>query len=231
VDPSVEFHNGLAAVWDTKYAKRSFQAKATAVFSLLDGTDLSGKKWLDAGCGTGSLARSLSEHGCIVEGVDAAPAMVQLAIESARVTPYSDRMTFQLIETLERLPFPEGSFDGILCSSVIEYLDRPKICLEELSRVLKPGGKILISIPNTHSLYRRLEKVVFYLSKNFLNRPFPKYFGFVRNTFSLSEILQLLHEAKINPIRSSYAGLGLPRWIDCSKWVGTMTFILGVKSS
>jgi ubiquinone/menaquinone biosynthesis C-methylase UbiE len=229
MNPCVTYHDKLAAKWNGKYKKRSFLSRANALFSLLDGADLEGEKWLDAGCGTGTLARLLSERGCIVQGVDAAPAMVHLARELGRENPFSDRMTFQLIETLERLPFSDCSFDGILFSSVIEYLDHPKVCLEELARVLKPSGIILISAPNTHSLYRRLEKVVFYLSKRFLNRPFPKYFGFVRNTFSFSEILQLLHEAEVNPIRSSYAGLGLPRWIDRSKWVGTMTFILGVK--
>ena len=231
MNPSVKYHDKLAAEWEGKYKKRSFLSRANALLSLLNGADLEGKKWLDAGCGTGTLSRLLSEHGCIVHGVDASPAMVEIAKEMASRNIRSSDMTFEVIETVEKLPFPDRFFDGVLCSSVIEYLDYPEVCLQEFSRVLKKGGLVLVSVPNQHSLYRFVERIFFYFSDRVLNHPYPAYLKFLKHMYSPSEFSRLLNGVGINAIRSTKAGLGLPGFIDRFTCIATMLFVLATKNT
>ena len=229
MNPCVRYHDKLAAKWTGKYKKRSFLSRANALFSLLDGADLEGKKWLDAGCGTGTLSRLLSERGCIVHGVDASPAMVEIAKEMASRNTRSSDMTFEVIETIEELPFPDRFFDGVLCASVIEYLDHPEICLQEFSRVLKKGGLVLVSVPNRFSLYRLVERMFFYLSGKVLNHPYPVYLKFLKHMYSPSEVSQLLNGVGIKAIKSTKAGLGLHGFIDRFTCIATMLFVLATK--
>jgi SAM-dependent methyltransferase len=75
-------------------------------------------------------------------------------LELAMQAKLSDRLQFRVIETLEHLSFPDESFAGCICLSVIEYLDRPYQCLDELARVLEPGGTLIVSVPHTYSPIR-----------------------------------------------------------------------------
>ncbi len=93
---------------------------------------------LDVGCGTGNLCRELGRRYPQAEivGVDASLTMLKRARTKVPST--------QLLQAdLSRpLPFPDDSFDGIVCSNVLYTLDRPGEALKELRRVLKPGGRL-----------------------------------------------------------------------------------------
>jgi len=52
-----------------------------------------------------------------------------------------------VIGSVYELPFGDKSFDIVLCMAVIEHLEDPKVAIAEIQRVLKPGGKILVSVP------------------------------------------------------------------------------------
>src|SRR5436309_14742074 len=78
-DGAVTFHGTLAGEWEQKYCKRSFGIRQEVVRECLEGISLKGATWLDAGCGTGTLARWLAEQGCVVEAVDAAPELLRVA--------------------------------------------------------------------------------------------------------------------------------------------------------
>ena len=54
----------------------------------------------------------------------------------------ASRTRFQEIKTIEDLPFAVNSFDGVICLSVLEYLEHPNVALIELLRVIKPGGTL-----------------------------------------------------------------------------------------
>ncbi len=52
-----------------------------------------------------------------------------------------------LVGSVYELPFPDASFDRILCLSVLEHLEEPKKAIAEMARVLTPEGKIIVSVP------------------------------------------------------------------------------------
>jgi 2-polyprenyl-6-hydroxyphenyl methylase/3-demethylubiquinone-9 3-methyltransferase len=81
--------------------------------------------------------------------------MIEVAQELASHSPARGRLSFSRVETIERLPYSAESFDGVLCSSVLEYLPEPDAALREIVRVLKPGGLVLVSVPNAASRARK----------------------------------------------------------------------------
>ena len=150
---AVAYHGQLAPDWEARYQKKSFRARVEAVEECLQGERLAGTAWLDAGCGTGTLARILADRGCDVTGVDAAAGMIQVAQDHATQEASGDSRTgslrFEVCGTIERLPLAASSMDGVLCSSVLEYVDAAEEVLIEFFRVLKPGGLLLVSVPNS----------------------------------------------------------------------------------
>jgi ubiquinone/menaquinone biosynthesis C-methylase UbiE len=93
---------------------------------------------LDAACGTGRHAAVLAELGHEVVGVDASPAMLERARERI---PGAD---FRIGE-LEALPLDAGAVDLAVCSLALTHLEAPEPAVAELARVVRPGGRIVLS--------------------------------------------------------------------------------------
>jgi ubiquinone/menaquinone biosynthesis C-methylase UbiE len=96
---------------------------------------------LDAGCGAGGLIRRLSAQRpqWSWTGVDFSPLACLLARErtSAEIAQAS----------LDRLPFPDGHFDGAVCADVLYHLEDDTAALRELRRVLRPGAVLAVNAP------------------------------------------------------------------------------------
>jgi O-antigen biosynthesis protein len=97
---------------------------------------------LDAGCGIGSGTALLAMDAKEAVGVDSSPA----AIEDAQ-REYGERATFR-VGDIRCLPFEDGEFDVVACFEAIAHIAETDAALDELRRVLRPGGTLLISSPN-----------------------------------------------------------------------------------
>ena len=93
---------------------------------------------LDVGCGTGHQMRLLAEKGYEVSGVDGSEEMLRYA---ERNNPGARLRRGDV----EALPFEDGSFDAVICIEVLRYLSDPSRSLEEIARVLKPGGTAIVT--------------------------------------------------------------------------------------
>jgi methionine biosynthesis protein MetW len=113
----------------------------------------SGRRLLDVGCGVGTISLELQRRGFRVSGID----FSSVGVKKARAKG---------IEALlcdvdaSGIPFEDHSFDVIWAGDVLEHLFDPISMLEEVSRILKPGGKALISTPNDMHSYSRLSMFV-----------------------------------------------------------------------
>jgi 2-polyprenyl-3-methyl-5-hydroxy-6-metoxy-1,4-benzoquinol methylase len=106
------------------------------------------KKVLDMGCRDGILTRHFIEKN-EVTGLD----IDQLALEACREklnieTKWAD---FSL-----QIPIPTSSFDVVVAGEVIEHLPYPEITISEISRILKPEGLFIGSVPNSYHIKNRL---------------------------------------------------------------------------
>ena len=94
-----------------------------------------------------------------VIGYDGSQAMLESARRAAEAENLSGRIAFRLVPTVERISLPDASVDGCLCLNVLEYLDKPFDCLDEMVRVLKPGGLLVLSVPHAHSPVRAMQVI------------------------------------------------------------------------
>ena len=108
-----------------------------------------GERVLDLGCGAGHFTAALLGHGCDVIAVDIA----ERALERARRTaPGAD---LRLIGPGGELPVDHREIDLVWCSEVVEHIPDVGAALTEVRRVLRPGGRLLLTTP-AHGLVRRV---------------------------------------------------------------------------
>lgn len=96
---------------------------------------------LDVGCGTGLNASHLKGMGHKVTGVDLSP----VAIEKFKAAGFDG----EVCDVIEGLPFKDDTFDIVFSSEVIEHLADTDRFLNELKRVLRPNGLLILSTPNS----------------------------------------------------------------------------------
>jgi ubiquinone/menaquinone biosynthesis C-methylase UbiE len=226
---AVAYHDSLAANWERRYQKPSYLAREAVLSRCLDDRDLSGQNWLDAGCGTGTLSRWLAARGCRVTGVDASAEMIAAAKRLTETDRNLGQIRFERIGTINRLAMDDSCFDGLLCSSVLEYVADPKACLAEFARVLKPGGLLLISVPNRHSLVRQLQVRCHQLAI-LIGVRWMKFLDYSRLQFSRSEFKALLMQAGFAQEKALPFGSPLPGLAQRSRHWGSLLMFVAHKS-
>ncbi len=100
---------------------------------------------LDIGCGTGKMLDELKPFGDVV-GADFAPEALQFCITRGAPADLARA-------DVRRLPFADNSFDVVTAMDIIEHIDDDKAASREIFRVLKPGGRLLVTVPAFSSLW------------------------------------------------------------------------------
>jgi len=115
----------------------------SSVVTRIDG-DANPLKVIDVGCGTGHLLLGLSnrlQEPVRLYGLDFSDSAIRL---SRRLVPSAQLVVASVYE----IPHPVGSFDMVTCTETLEHLQRPEEALEEMLRVLKPGGQLIVTVPD-----------------------------------------------------------------------------------
>ncbi|MFB3922537.1 MAG: class I SAM-dependent methyltransferase [Terriglobia bacterium] len=138
-----------------------YRVRKDIVLDLVNQLDLpSGSRVLDVGCGAGFFAVALAQRGFAVHAVDAVPAMVEQTRRLAKTANVHQRVQAGLGD-IQRLNFPDRKFDAALAIGVIPWVDDPNSALRELSRVIRPGGHIILAVDNSWSLTNILDPLCF----------------------------------------------------------------------
>jgi ubiquinone/menaquinone biosynthesis C-methylase UbiE len=136
------FYNTIADDFDSIMNMYDTNRRIEVIFNdFLGSENLKDKSLLDAGCGTGIFTTKAIDRGANVTSIDIAPKLVEL-------TKKKNPKTNAIEASLLNLPFEDNTFDYVISSDVIEHTPDPYKATKELIRVLKPGGKICITVPN-----------------------------------------------------------------------------------
>jgi len=226
---AVAYHGLLARDWEQRYRKRSFKARQAVLVECLGARDLAGGHWLDAGCGTGTLSRWLVERGCRVLGVDAAAEMIETADRLVQQEGKPADLKFERVETIAHLPIASNSRDGVLCSSVLEYVSDVDACLKEFARILRPGGLLLVSVPNRHSVVRLTQAGCYRLGK-WLGQSWVSFMDFSRNRYSANQFGSGLAASGFRSERVVAFGGPLPAWAQRSRYGGSLLMFVAIRT-
>jgi len=109
--------------------------------ALLLGEARPGERVLDLGCGTGRFVAALRDAGADAVGVELAETALRRARANA---PGAD---LRLVEPDGSLPLDHGSVDLVWCSEVLEHVADTEHLLLEVRRVLRPAGRLLVTVP------------------------------------------------------------------------------------
>ena len=107
---------------------------------------------LEVGCGTGAIARIVAEHrtgqlGAVpmqpILGLDQSPAFIAADKQFAATSLYANQLQFEVADA-HGLPQSDGEFDLIIAHTLLSHVAEPKQVLQELARVLEPGGTLVV---------------------------------------------------------------------------------------
>lgn len=137
-DPIVKEYSRLAPEYDTRWA---FYIEATTNATMARLSPPPAGRVLDVGCGTGVLLQKLARKYPRVTPVGVDPVPEMLAVARGRLPPGTELRE----GWAEELPFEDNDFDAVVSCSVFHYARQPVAALIEMSRVLRPGGELLIT--------------------------------------------------------------------------------------
>jgi SAM-dependent methyltransferase len=147
------YFDSSAPYWDGVYRGDSlqgliYQQRQAAVLEYVDASHLPAQsRVLEVGCGAGHLAVELAGRDLRVDAVDASPAMVEATARQAAERGLGERVTVALAD-VHALPFESGQFDVVVAVGVIPWLHSPGSAVDEMARVLRPGGKLVLTADN-----------------------------------------------------------------------------------
>lgn len=139
-------YDALAKSYERRW-RRYLDISSAHTLAVLEPRDH--ERILDAGCGTGLLLRRIAARapGAQLVGIDLSLAMLRQA----------DRTVSDLVlGDVRRLPFGDGSLDVVVLASVLQYLPDLDAALSEAARVLRPGGRVAITLWDGESLRVRM---------------------------------------------------------------------------
>ena len=142
--------------YKTKLGSFADKVETELAFRLF--TPEKGMKVLDVGCGTGLFSIRLAEMGCKVTGIDVSPDM--LAIAKDKVKQKNLDVDFREMDVYD-LDFADESFDAVFSMATFEFVKLPQKAYDQMFRVLKKDGKMLIGTINKDSRWGEL-----YMSKS-----------------------------------------------------------------
>ncbi len=150
-----------------------------------------GKRLLEIGCGLGTDLLQFARGGALVTGVDLTPASIELV--KACFALHGLPVHAQVADA-ENLPFEDNAFDVVYSFGVLHHTPDTQKALDEVYRVLKPGGKIILMLYHKHSLHVFLGVPLFWLSNALRNKQFSALEDWIR-----------VYDGEENPLGKAYS--------------------------
>jgi ubiquinone/menaquinone biosynthesis C-methylase UbiE len=157
-----DFFESTAAYWKTVYGDDRLlptiyqDRHNTALGWLYDLGLHPSARILEVGCGAGLITSALARNGYTVDALDSTTAMLQMTRNDAAHHRLQHRIRLYAAD-VHALPFQADTFDVVIAIGVIPWLHSERLALQQIQRVLKPGGYLLVTADNNARLNRILD--------------------------------------------------------------------------
>jgi SAM-dependent methyltransferase len=152
---------------------------------------------IEVGCGDGSFTMDLARYSSRVTGIDISAGQIE---ENIRRFP---GIRFLQHDVAEPFPFADGEFEVVWCSEVLEHLFDPAFALREMHRILRPGGRLLVTVP----YHGGLKNVLIALFKWDIHfAPHNPHIRF----YTERTLAGIVREAGFESLRLKTCGMGVP---------------------
>jgi len=226
-DVNVYFQSRLSK-WKNIYANDGvrgdiYRARQATALDWIDGLGLElNSRMLEIGCGAGFLSIALAQRGFRLDAIDSVEAMVELARQHAMDAQLTHLLHLDLGD-VNCLAFEDNSFDLVVALGVIPWIERPELAMQEIARVIKPGGYVLLTTDNWAGLISWLDPVHHPLVKPLkqgLNKVF-KSVGFpyrvppTVTSQSCRQVDKMLADIRLEKVRGKTLGFGPFTLFNC----------------
>jgi len=192
------FWNLYSRIWDDYLNFPDFMENINNIVACLVKYQKSkDEKILDVGCGTGNYSIELAKNGFQVVGIDFSPGMINNA--NAKIQEITkNSVHFLQMDLNELSQFPNDDFDHVLCIHTFQNADNPKQFLQEMKRMIKSGGYLLVLIKDISTRKRKKTKLKLSFLKISINI-LKKLLSGIRQKpkFTKIELLSLLESVDI----------------------------------
>ncbi|MEV7394734.1 class I SAM-dependent methyltransferase [Streptomyces sp. NPDC091215] len=145
--PKVNDYNSFAEAYTAENETNLINAYYERPAMLALAGEVAGRRILDAGCGSGPLFAALRDRGANVSGFDASAGMLELARRRL-----GDGADLQVADLCSPLPYSDDTFDDVVASLVLHYLEDWGPALAELRRIIRPGGRLIASVDHPFAI-------------------------------------------------------------------------------
>ncbi|MBN2067833.1 MAG: class I SAM-dependent methyltransferase [Candidatus Diapherotrites archaeon] len=206
---------------------RTFKGRTKKIIGMLSGFEGS---LLDVGCGDATMTAQIRD------ALKCNAKAVELVDENVRKARAKGIEVKKVDLNREKLPFKQASFDAVLAGEVLEHVIDSDGLLLEIKRVLKKGGTLILSVPNTASWYNRAMLLFGYLplfiesgSRKSYGTPYGRLNGHVK-AFTKKSLEEMLREngfeiAKV--VGSGFSRAGQEEYSSAIEMAGAKLFFLG----
>ena len=186
--------------WSTGMGQYMDRIQKEIVKSMLP--EVSGKKILEIGAGTGRFSFLLAEMGAEVTALDISQEMLDVLQRKAKEANLSGKISVVRADASQKIPLSDNSFDFCIAINTLSHVKNSENLLKEVCRVLKPNGIFLANYPNLNSIYFLFGALVNLRKMSLWKKVFTKW-------YSLSEIKKI-HEDNGLSITTIMGELYLP---------------------
>ena len=204
---------GIAAKWyaaNTAEMMKDYIDLARRISSQLP----EGSNVLEVAPGPGYFCVELAKLGrYAITGLDISHSMVRIATKNAAAAGVPARF---LQGSASNLPFPKNSFDFLLCRAAFKNFAKPFQALQEMSRVLKPGGIAVIIDLNRNASPQEISRGIDAMGLSWFNRQFTKLVfrtALLKSAYTKEEFQELLWEASFSHYEIHENYMGFEIWL------------------
>lgn len=215
-----------AIMYDIEQSYWWFVGKQFLVRSILEGCSLCSPakdRILDIGCGTGTVLKLLEDFGTAYG--------VELSTDAIQFLKKRDLNLVVRSDVSQSIPFKDDAFSVITCLDVLEHLDDDFTLLNEMVRVCKPGGHIVLTVPALNVLWSRHDAALHhkrrYTKKRLLEKVSPLHATVTKKSYyNTALILPILAVRKLKPLFSDKESMQSDFFISIPRWINALlTFV------